>query len=121
MEIVDTNIILRFFLKDDEKLSPLAAKLFIENTLFIPNEILAETIYVLEKIYLFNRKIIAQLFEELLQFDSIIFSNKELILSALLMYKKSSLSIIDSILFAYNAVEGFKIHTFDKALSKAVK
>jgi len=48
MKIVDANIILRYFLDDDEELSPKAAEIIEQNSLAIPNEVFAEIVYVLE-------------------------------------------------------------------------
>jgi predicted nucleic-acid-binding protein len=52
MQIIDANIILRYLLKDNPVLFNKAAGIIEGNKeIFIPNEVVAETVYVLEKVY----------------------------------------------------------------------
>lgn len=57
MVFIDTNIIVRYLMRDDENLYKIS-KNIIESTdnLFVPNEIIAEVVYVLTKIYNINRE-----------------------------------------------------------------
>jgi len=55
MQIADTNIILRYLLKDD-KAQYSKSKLILEKSeIFIPFEMTAEVVYVLEKVYSISR------------------------------------------------------------------
>lgn len=51
MIIIDTNIILRYLLKDSEKLSEKAIEIIDNNKIYIPTEVIVEASYVLKKIY----------------------------------------------------------------------
>ncbi len=51
MKIVDANIILRYLLDDHEMLSEEAAAIIENNKVLLPNEVIAEIVYVLEKVY----------------------------------------------------------------------
>jgi len=51
MKIADANIVLRYLLNDIEDQSEKAAELLENNEVFIPNEVIAEIVYVLEKVY----------------------------------------------------------------------
>ncbi len=51
MKVVDANIILRYLLNDHEELSDTATTIIENNEVLIPNEIIAEVVYVLEKVY----------------------------------------------------------------------
>ena len=46
MKIVDANIVLRYLLNDAEDLSEKAIELLENNDVFIPNEVIAEIVYV---------------------------------------------------------------------------
>lgn len=50
MNIVDANIILRYLLEDIPELAEKAAEILENNEIFIPNEVFAEVVYVLEKV-----------------------------------------------------------------------
>ena len=51
MKIVDANIVLRYLLNDSDDLSGQAAEILENNMIFLPNEVIAEIVYVLEKVY----------------------------------------------------------------------
>ena len=51
MKIVDANIVLRYLLDDSEKMSEKAAEILENNEVYVPNEVIAEIVYVLEKVY----------------------------------------------------------------------
>ncbi len=51
MRIVDTNIIVRYVLRDHEEMYAKAKTLLEEQEIFIPLEVVAEVVYVLEKVY----------------------------------------------------------------------
>ncbi len=49
MKITDANIILRYLLNDNEELSDKAAIIIENNEVFLPNEVIAEIVYVLKR------------------------------------------------------------------------
>lgn len=51
MEITDANIILRYLLKDNADFFLKARNIIEKNKIFIPVEVCAEVVYVLEKVY----------------------------------------------------------------------
>ena len=51
MKIVDANIILRYLLNDTEELAIKATDILENNKVLVPNEVIAEIVYVLEKVY----------------------------------------------------------------------
>ena len=71
MKIADANLILRYLLDDDEELSPKAAEIIEQNKLIVPNEIFAEIVYVLEKVYEVKREEINNIIVELLDYKNI--------------------------------------------------
>ena len=51
MIVIDTNIILRYLLEDNEELSKKAIEIIDNNQIFIPTEVIVEASYVLKKVY----------------------------------------------------------------------
>lgn len=56
MKIIDANIILRYLLKDNLELHQKSIDIIENQQLFLPNEIIAEIVYVLEKVYKYFQK-----------------------------------------------------------------
>ncbi|KJS20909.1 MAG: twitching motility protein PilT [Clostridiaceae bacterium BRH_c20a] len=61
MKIVDANVILRYLLNDVHEMAEKATQLLENNEVYIPNEITAEVVYVLEKIYKVGREDISNI------------------------------------------------------------
>ena len=118
MEIVDANIILRYLLNDHETLSIKSKKIIEEKTIYIPFEVCAEVVYVLEKVYAVPRKQIEHAFILLISYPNITTNNNQVIKQALEIFQKENIDFVDSLLVAYNRVEAFTIHSFDKKLNK---
>ena len=118
MVYVDTNVILRYLLNDDEKLNLKACEVFDSNEVFITNEVIVEVCYVLNSVYKISKDIIFTLIMELLSMDNIHFNNRSIIYDTFKIYSKENLDIVDCMLVAYYNCEGRKIATFDKKVEK---
>ncbi len=121
MITIDTNIILRYLLKDDEKLYNESVKIIDNNEIFISNEVIIEACYVLNKLYKVEKDVIYALVIELLAQDDIKFSNRATIHEAFKTYSKKNIDLVDCMLYAYKVVEKRDIRTFDKKLKKLLK
>ena len=120
MVIVDANVILRYLLNDVKDLA-IKGKHILENLhVFIPNEIVAEVVYVLQKFYEVPRNEISSRIIELVKFKNIDMSNKAVIIKSLDIYKSKKIDFVDCILCAYNKVDAIEIKTFDKELLKCI-
>ncbi len=86
MQIADANIILRYLLKDDKTQFNQAKLILEKNEIFIPFEITAEVVYVLEKIYSISREEISTTLSKLFTYNNLSFLNKKLVLKALEFY-----------------------------------
>ena len=115
MEIVDANIVLRYLLNDNEIFSAEAVKIIENRQIQFPNEVCAEVVYVLQKVYDVPRLNINNSISVLLDYPNII-SNKTVLKEALNIYHTKNVDFIDSILIASNHVLGASIHTFDKKI-----
>ena len=114
---IDANVILRFLLADNEQMFETSKKI-LKNDVFISNEVLAEIIYVLEKVYEFDRNIIFDILYSLMSLDNIKNFDKYFILKALEVYNAIKLDFVDCLLCAYSKVD--EIKTFDKKLLKCI-
>lgn len=71
MNIVDANIILRYLLQDAVQFLDQARDKIENHNIFIPNEVIAEVVYVLEKVYKVercNRQVLLDTFANQLSF-----------------------------------------------------
>ena len=120
MIIVDTNILIRYLLNDNEKLNTEATHIIENNDIFIPTEVIVEVSYVLNKVYKVEKNDILNVVQQLINMEGVYFQNKETIELAFKTYSKKNLDIVDCILFAYYKNENFDIKTFDKKLCKLI-
>lgn len=124
MKALDTNILIRFLVRDDEKQARVVYKVFKDTekrreTLFVPLLVVLETIWVLESVYAVGRDEIIGAFEALLLMPILVFESQVTIrrfvdaagttktdLAELLIAASATLSGCDTVL------------TFDKTASK---
>lgn len=116
MVMLDTNIILRYLLNDNEQMADEAEKIIRKNSAQVTIEVVAEVVYVLKGVYSIERKIIkAKLLNFLSEVQAV---EAEVIRCGLETYGDKNLDFIDCILYAYNKVKGYEIKTFDKRLKQ---
>lgn len=120
MKIVDTNIIIRFLVNDDEVQAEILPRLINESKVIILNEILIECVFVLNKVYKIDRQAVAQGLSDLISNENII-SNQKLLLQTLSFYENSSLDIVDCLLASHKKLENYEIFTLDKKLDNWLK
>lgn len=114
MKMLDTNMILRYLLNDNEKMADEAEKIIREGSVQVTIEVIAEVVYVLKGVYSIEREKIKL---SLLDFLSEVqITEPEVVKFGLEIYAEQNLDFIDCILYAYNRVKGYEIKTFDKKL-----
>lgn len=114
MEMLDTNMILRYLLNDNKKMADEAEKIIREGSAQVTIEVIAEIVYVLKGVYSIEREIIKS---SLLDFLSEVHTAEpEVVKLGLETYAEQNLDFVDCILYAYNRVKGYEIKTFDKKL-----
>lgn len=120
MKLLDTNFILRFLLKDHPTLSPLAKKIFEskDEMLLITDVVVAEIIWVLTSFYRLTKKEAADKIYQLLSLNSV-YSNKDLLIRTLYLYRNYNINYVDAYLMAYSEKERLEgIYSFDEGLDK---
>jgi predicted nucleic-acid-binding protein len=89
---LDTNLVVRFLVQDDEAQAALASEVFASLSAdypgFIGSVVLAETSWVLAKAYKASREDIAGAIEGLLRSEEIIIENTEAAYRALAVYRE---------------------------------
>jgi predicted nucleic-acid-binding protein len=98
------------------------AKDKIENqNIFIPTEVIAEVVYVLEKVYKVQRPHIFDSIQNLLSYGNITTHDGNILVEALKKYSEIKIDFVDALLFAYSKIGGHAIFTFDKKLNQLLE
>ena len=118
MKLIDANVILRYLLNDDPKMSE-AAKIVIEEGAFTLPEVIAEVVYVLKGVYKISRSEVSNALIDFL--SEIVVEEKTVLETALEHFGKTSLDFVDCILAALNWLLGDEVFTFDKKMIKKQK
>ncbi|MEQ8262750.1 PIN domain-containing protein, partial [Pseudohaliea sp.] len=123
MTVVDANVILRYLLDDHKSLSTKARKIIDpavggERDLFVPQAVLAECVYVLEKLYKVPRLEIADSLDALLAFKGIETHDAAASRMALQWYSGSRVDFVDALVLATAHAQGVGYASFDKDLGK---
>jgi predicted nucleic-acid-binding protein len=121
MQIVDTNIVLRYILGDHADLSARAKKIFDENIVEIPAEVLCEVVFVLSSVYKVSRKEINTRLKTFFTETQCELPRRNALLKGLEIFAEKNLGFVDCILIGYKECENATIHTFDKALQKTLQ
>lgn len=116
MKIVDANVVLRYLLNDIEDQARIATNYLEQHKVNIPTEVIAEIVYVLERVYKISRKEISSKLSSLISYPNIEIENKEVITESFKIYAQRKLDFVDSILCAYKTIRNVEIITFDKKI-----
>ena len=119
MIVLDTNYILRFLIKDNDEMYEIAKEAIKNNDCFIDNEVLAEVVFVLMKVYNTSKSDIKNTLVKFLSFENIILNSKPTILKALELFDEKNIDFVDAILCAKS--KKYEVKTFDKKLNKCIK
>ena len=119
MIVLDTNYILRFLIKDNDDMYDIAKEAIKNNDCFIDNEVLAEVVFVLMKVYNTSKSDIKNILVKFLSFENIILNSKPTILKALELFDEKNIDFVDTILCAKS--KKYEVKTFDKKLNKCIK
>jgi len=120
-EVVDTNVLLRFFVGDEELQQKQASSLFSQaqkgkRKLVIKSLVVEETCFVLESFYKKQRNEIADVFEVFLAQSWLVIEEREILLKLWFWYK-TGLHFVDSYLLSWAKNTTSSIISFDKKLT----
>jgi predicted nucleic-acid-binding protein len=119
----DTNVILRYLLRDDESQYKKAFDLFEairqgNRSAIILEGVLVECVYVLLKFYNVPRKDICMQLQGILHYKGIINQDKGALNEALRVFAETKFDIVDVILFMKAKHHDMEAFSFDKDLHK---
>jgi predicted nucleic-acid-binding protein len=80
------------------------------------NEVLAEVVYVLDKVYKLPRTETHSVIVKFLDLENVQIDDKDVVVLALETFSQTRLDFVDTLLYAYHTLKGAKIFTFDKKL-----
>ena len=119
MRAIDTNVLVRLIVQDDER-QEAAAKRFVAFGAWVSKVVLVESIWVLYSIYRLPHPELADTIEMLLSHGQIFIEDSETVAAALIHYRKRpSLRFSDCVILESARKAGhLPLGTFDKNLSK---
>jgi predicted nucleic-acid-binding protein len=119
----DTNVVIRYLVKDDIELYKQAKTFFDsvktgEESALILESVVAECVYVLTKIYKVPKEKTAESLKNLLRYRGIINEDRADLIKALTTFAEQSLDIVDCILYAKAKDTDTSLFSFDEDLNK---
>ena len=114
MRLIDTNIILRYLLKDNEQQAEKAAEA-IRAGAFTTTEVIAEVVYVLSGVYRIPREEVSWMTHCVLL--DVKADNMKSLRYALGLFSQTNLDFVDCLLIAYHKVLGVDVFSFDRKLN----
>ena len=117
MLLIDANAILRYMLNDNLDMALKVRDLIEKSRVFVRYEVLAEVVYVLNKIYLLPRNEIAESVKIFLASPNVETESEEVISIAFETYGNINIDFVDCILYAFKSAYSYDVFTFDKKLN----
>ena len=118
MKLIDANVILRYLLQEPEEQAE-QARAVIEAGAFTTIEVMAEVVYVLQRIYSVERAEISTMIHVIA--GEIRIENAEVVLYAAEIFRERKLDFVDCILAARAIVKQEDVFTFDKKLKAFIQ
>ncbi|RCW30427.1 PIN domain-containing protein [Marinilabilia salmonicolor] len=101
MKIIDANYILRYLLKDIDEQYLKSASVIENYNVFLPGEIIAEVVYVLQKVYQVPDEIIKSTLLDLFEYPTISINEPKIIKKALSIFAGNRVDYADALLIAF--------------------
>ena len=125
--LVDTNVILRFILRDDERKFAACEKLFLaakkkEITLILPPIVVFELVWILEKTYKYPKSSIREIMEIIVGAPELQCEMKSALRWALEIYETKNIKFADAVIAAWGRDREIGvIYTYDEKDFKRVE
>jgi predicted nucleic-acid-binding protein len=119
--IVDTNILLRIFVNEDNEQNKETYKVLEkvdkgDLILIVPNEVVIEAVWVMESYYKFDRNVISSSIQRLMDSDGVEYNTY--MHEAIINYKDSRCDIVDLYLASLSNMTRTSLLTWDKDFKK---
>ena len=124
--IIDTNVLLRYWLKDHPQESPRAKKLFEqaqqgEIRVMVPQIVIIEAGVMLRRYYKYPKQQVVGYLLPIISRGWLEIESRNLLLEALGIYKVRGIDLVDAFLLAQSQTMKAKLMTFDKKLAQLAK
>ena len=116
---IDTNILLRYLLKDDRALSPRALEIIVANDCFVTRAALTEVVYTLESYYRSPRADIGRALDALLNLQRISIEDGAVTERAVSWYK-AGMDFGDAMIAA-SSHGSERVETFDRDFARLAR
>lgn len=121
--LLDTNIIIRFLIGDDEKFLAQSKKYFqdIENSILeveILEGVLMEAFFVLTKFYKLPKKSVLSDLKIILSLEGVVNTNKTILFETLCLIENKNIDFVDALICAKSALQGYGKLSFDNDVKK---
>jgi predicted nucleic-acid-binding protein len=120
MTIVDANIVLRYLLQDVEEFAEQAVEIIENNQIFLPFEVVAEIVYVLEKVYKVERVDIYESLKAFFYPRNVSTYDSDVLNKALEIFCSIKIDFVDALLCGYALIRDHEIKSFDKKINKYI-
>ena len=117
MLLIDANAILRFILFDNVEMANKVCELIEKTKATIRHEVLAEVVYVLNKVYLIPRVELVDSIQKFLKLSNVETESKDVLSLALETFAKTNLDFVDCLLYSFYIICDYDVFTFDKQLN----
>ncbi len=115
MKGVDTNVLVRYIVADDDVQTAKAKRYIEANTIYVSCIVLSEFVWVLESAYGYDRNTIAATLERLLSTHEIEVEDAEIATAAVRDYRRCTAGFTDCLIGHRNAARGCsETGSFDK-------
>ncbi len=123
MIALDTNVLVRFLVRDDEEQASAANKLLTSLTAeapgFVCREVVVELVWVLERAYGFPRDQIADVLEHLVSTEVLVIETADDVARAAFRYRTAGAGFSDlMILAAAERAQALPMYTFDQKAAR---
>jgi len=121
--LLDTNVIIRFLVGDDEKFSDISIEYFkdIESSKLeveILEGVLMEAFFVLTKFYKIDKKDVILDLKTILSFDGVVNTNKTILFETLSIVENKNIDFVDALICAKSNLQGYGKLSFDSDVKK---
>lgn len=113
--LIDTNVILRYLIDDDEE-QGLIAEHLIDGGAWTTPEVLAEMTWVLGSVYHQNRDRIGTALNEIA--SRVLLEPQDVTIEAIKEYDNTNLDFVDCMMVAYHKLGSSPVFSFDKAINR---
>lgn len=123
VSLIDTNIIIRFLVADNEEQFKIAKDIFFEieksqKIVIILDVVFMEAFFVLTKLYQLPKSEVLNDLKSILALDGVANSDKVILNEVFNLIENKNIDFVDALLCAKSKLKGFEKISFDKDLKK---